>query len=757
MKRMMLNRICAFLLFIGLIPTLIYAQNTVIKGIVIDKNKAPLPYANVSLLNAQDSSFIQGTTSKGDGTFELISKYKEGIVKISLIGYKNYFRTFHDTETWTVKLQEDSLELNEVVITSQSLRSFGNKDQIFLSGNDKKIGTNALETISHLPQFKANPTEIGLTTVDNKGILVLINGIRRTARDLMMLKPNDIKYVNYYSYPPTRYAHEGVGAVIDVVTKKQNDTLYTFYLSTKNGVSTGYGTNLASLTYQDSLNTISAAYFIDYRDLNSNLMDNSYHYENKSNIYQGTSGEYVGQFHIGQINYQRSQGKGLFSSQIEYRKNPGTQKYEQKINDAGKMSNSRRLKSDYDGFSVDLYYGYSFNKDKNISLNVLNTFYKSKSNNILNDISSQKIENKIDNKSYSLIAELLYNCKLFNGSFNLGAYYQYKSFSQTYNVDSYSKIGTHKEYFYGEYNKGINNFSYTFGVGVENNHYNTADQKSFDYWVLRPSLALSLQCTKSSSLRFTSSIRSIVPNVGSLTDSKVAIDENFFLQGNMGLKPYYVYGANLQYQYSSNDRKWYFVASVNNDFYPNKNVPIIGYDGENVIESISRIKNANEFGTSVSFRYQPVSWINFQPYYNYKYSKYDTPNLCVRHSMHNTGVSVNLLPKNWQMSWNVNFPMTTVNGDIFQKTGFQTTASILYKIKSISLGAEYIHNPRPNRTYANTKNFSFEEETKWNNFKNLIAVTFTCYLTKGKGHNQGSKRLRNKDQDAGLTQFNTAK
>ena len=32
-----------------------------------------------------------------------------------------------------------------------------------------------------------------------------------------------------------------------------------------------------------------------------------------------------------------------------------------------------------------------------------------------------------------------------------------------------------------------------------------------------------------------------------------------------------------------------------------------------------------------------------------------------------------------------------------------------------------------------------------NNFKNLIAVNFTYYFTKGKGHNQGSKRLRNKD------------
>ena len=152
MKRKVLNRQCAFLLFIGL-PILSYAQNTVIKGKVINNNGDPLSFVNVSLLNTRDSSFIQGTTSKTDGTFELISKSKEGIVKISSIGYKNFFRTFRNSETWTIELQEDSLKLNEVVITSQSLRSFGNKDQIFLSENDRKIGTNALETISCLPQL----------------------------------------------------------------------------------------------------------------------------------------------------------------------------------------------------------------------------------------------------------------------------------------------------------------------------------------------------------------------------------------------------------------------------------------------------------------------------------------------------------------------------------------------------------------------------------------------------------------------------
>lgn len=49
--------------FIGL-PILSYAQNTVIKGKVINNNGDPLSFVNVSLLNTRDSSFIQGTTSK---------------------------------------------------------------------------------------------------------------------------------------------------------------------------------------------------------------------------------------------------------------------------------------------------------------------------------------------------------------------------------------------------------------------------------------------------------------------------------------------------------------------------------------------------------------------------------------------------------------------------------------------------------------------------------------------------------------------
>lgn len=83
MKQKITNRIYIFLLFIIFIPTSSYSQNTIIKGQVTNNNGAPLPFVSVALLNVQDSSLIQGTISNTDGTFALISKYNEGIVRFS--------------------------------------------------------------------------------------------------------------------------------------------------------------------------------------------------------------------------------------------------------------------------------------------------------------------------------------------------------------------------------------------------------------------------------------------------------------------------------------------------------------------------------------------------------------------------------------------------------------------------------------------------------------------------------------------------
>ena len=732
-----------------------------IRGKVMDTEANPIVGVNCVLCNIPDSTRIIGTTTDLNGFFELtVKENKEYLLQVSFVGYETLNRVCLPGNLGNIVLNEDALPLDEVVVTPQILNTFGNKDRLMLNESARKIGNNALDAIGNLPQFKTNASSGDLVTVDNKSILVLIDGMRRSARDLMLLKAEDIKNILFYSDPPARYAHENIGAVIDVTTKKKTDRLYSLYLDTKNGVTTGYGTDMLSMAYMDSLNMFTAAYFIDYRALNGNRMNNTYSYPDKTNEYRGVSGCYKGRYHIGQMAYQRYQGRNLFNAKVEYRKSPGRQEYSQKLIGSGEppLTNTRRLESDYSSVSADLYYTHLFNQSGSVSFNVLNTYYKSYSDNMLSsDVGGYSFGNNIDNQSYSLIMEALFSDKVWNGDFNFGAYYQYKNLDQTYNSIENSTVRIHKEYVYADYSNSVGIFSYNAGLGLENNHYLTVANEVYNYLVFRPLLALNLQCGKHSAMRLTASVNSSVPHIGDLTNSVVTIDERYYAQGNTGLKPYYYYYANLSYKYASEDGKLYLAPSVSYSYYPDKNMPILFAEEGNIIRRMASINDVHSLQASVSLSYKPAKWLAFQPFYNYERSEYRTPNRPMNHNLHNAGISVQLLPKNWQIIWNANLPMTLVNGDVYIKTGFNTTASVLYKFKSMSVGLEYVHNPNPTKSYADIDGFRYSEETKWNNFRNLISVKLTYHLYKGKSRGHACKRISNADNDSGLTDSNMAR
>ena len=732
-----------------------------IYGRILDVEQSPITGVNCLLFSLPDSTLIAGTTSNQEGRFALdVTEDKAYMLLISFIGYENIHKVCRPGNVGDITLKEDVVALKEVVVTPKVLNTFSNKSLLTLGETARKVGNNALDAISSLSQFKIDLNSDELVTMDNKSILVLIDGIRRSARELKLLKADDIKNIQYYSDPPARYAHENIGAVMDVRTKKKTEKLYRAYLDTKNGVTTGYGTDLLSLAYVDSLNMITAAYFIDYRALNDNLTNNTYSYAAKTNEYRGLTGSYYGQYHIGQLVYQRSQGKNLFNAKVEYRKSPGKQSYQQQLlgGSHNPSIHSRSLKSDYSSVSADLYYMYTYKQNRNLSFNLLNTYYHSNSNNRLaSDEAGYAFENRTDNKSYSMIFEALYSDKLWNGDLNVGAYAQYKNLNQEYNDSEKSTVSSHKEYVYTDYSKALGKFSYNVGVGWENNHYNTAVNETFDYWVFRPSLTLNVQYNKHSAMRLTTSIHSSVPNIGDLTHSVVTMDEYYYSQGNTALKPYYYYRTNLSYQFASDNGKFYMAPSVTYSYYPHKNMPVLFTDGDNRILRTTRIDEVHQFGASLSLNYKPVNWFVIQPFYNYEYATYNTPNQTVNHNLHNTGLRIQFLPKNWQVIWNGNFPMTLADGDIYMRMGFNMSGSAIYKFHSMSVGLEYLYSPNPTRCYADIQGFGFSEETKWNNFKHLVAAKFTYSFYKGKSYSHARKRISNTDNDSGLTIINTAK
>lgn len=736
------------------------AQNR-IYGTVTDLSGHTLVGVDCKLQNLTDTAALVHVQTDSKGKFSLdAEENKEYVVVFSCLGYQSKQLTCKSGNLGVVKLNEKELALSEVTVSAQSLRSFGNADIILLDKRTRQIGNNALDAINSLPQFRLSPDNGELVTADGKIVLVLIDGIRRTSRELMLLKADDIKNLHYYSNPPARFSHENVGAVLDVATKRSNKKFYSLYLDTKNSFTTGYGTNLLSVGYRDSLNLISAAYFVDYRHLNRNTMDNRYAYPDATNDYRGLSGKYTGAYHIAQLFYQRFQKKNLFNITLEYRKSPATQQYSQQLLREGisENTNHRRLQSNYSSVSADIYFGHTFEEGNSLSFNVVNTYFKSHSDNNLTNTSGQgTFSNIINNKSYSLIAEALYTGKLWHGNFHLGAYYQFKNLHQRDVASNLSTVNTQKGYVYADYSNQWRALSYNLGVGVENNEYRTEENTVANYVFVRPSLSVNYQLSKQGSLRLNSSIVSRIPDVGLLIDSRTVVDKRFYLQGNSKLKPYHYYNTELSFQYSADNNVWFIKPSISYAYYPNKNMSAIYTDGENVINRTASIDHVNEYGASLVISCRPASWLTLQPYYNYMHSNYTTPNQDISHDLNNIGLSCQVIAGKWQLTANNNLPMTTVDGDIFERKGYNANLSFTYKINAITVGAMFIYNPNPSKIYADTPSFHFSEKTTWGNFNNLFAVTFVYYLTKGNSRQHANKNLNNSDNDSGLTQYNTAK
>lgn len=95
------------------------ANAQVINGRIIDEQNLPISFVNVILLNRGDSTFVKGTVSKDDGTFSIESDNKDGILKISGVGYKTVYADVGQGNVGDIRLQPEAYMLNDVTIRAK--------------------------------------------------------------------------------------------------------------------------------------------------------------------------------------------------------------------------------------------------------------------------------------------------------------------------------------------------------------------------------------------------------------------------------------------------------------------------------------------------------------------------------------------------------------------------------------------------------------------------------------------------------------
>ncbi len=191
-----------------------------IKGKIVDETGKPVSFANVVLLNRQDSSFVKGTVSGDDGGFVIEASCDNGIIiKVSSVGFKTAFKDCKGEDV-TVVLAEDSKMLGEVVVKSslpKTILTNGGMKTTIAGSVLEKAGTmdNLLDRV---PNVSA---QNGTIKVFGRGEpLIYINGKQmRDKSELDRLHSDNIKSVEVITNPSARYP-ASAKAVICITTKK---------------------------------------------------------------------------------------------------------------------------------------------------------------------------------------------------------------------------------------------------------------------------------------------------------------------------------------------------------------------------------------------------------------------------------------------------------------------------------------------------------------------------------------------------------
>ena len=160
------------------------------KGKVLDENGDPVAYANVAILSKADSTVLCGAVTGEDGTFNIVTSEREGILMVAMLGYRTQYMA--PAEGAVVRLAPDTALLQGAVATAvmPKTKLTGEGLQTNVRGSVlENVGT-ASDVLAKTPGLIKNSN--GLEVIGKGSPLVYINGRKVTdSSELDRLQSNE--------------------------------------------------------------------------------------------------------------------------------------------------------------------------------------------------------------------------------------------------------------------------------------------------------------------------------------------------------------------------------------------------------------------------------------------------------------------------------------------------------------------------------------------------------------------------------------
>tara|TARA_R110002073_G_scaffold15953_3_gene62156 strand:+ start:22995 stop:25451 length:2457 start_codon:yes stop_codon:yes gene_type:complete len=226
------------------------AKPGIITGKVIDeKTKEVLPYVNIVVRDMAKKVITGGIT--GDNGLFRIKDIPEGnsIIEVQYIGYKIFSRQINITsknrnlKLGTIPLQEDSAQLDEVVVRAETSTVIQKVDRKVINvGKDlTSAGTTASELLNNVQSVSVDSQTGQISLRGNSNVRVLVDGRPTNVPAAQLLKQipsTSIKSVELITNPSAKYNPEGMSGIINIILNKNANLGFNGSVDT--GVTAGH-------------------------------------------------------------------------------------------------------------------------------------------------------------------------------------------------------------------------------------------------------------------------------------------------------------------------------------------------------------------------------------------------------------------------------------------------------------------------------------------------------------------------------------
>ncbi|MBD5203325.1 MAG: hypothetical protein HDS82_00410 [Bacteroidales bacterium] len=734
-------------------------------GTVKDEAGKPIEGAAVKVC-AGDSVLSLSATDYTGKFFNNISG-QDFTLSVNKDGYETFTTTPQGFNMGDIILKEKSTDLDELVVTPEKyMRDFDHKTFIWSPAKMERY-SNVYSALGDLPGVTV--TADGLTFNGRSGVTLLLNGIKITPAEAASLSKEDIRDIEIYDVPPTRFADANTTAVINIRTRRNitggntfislNETPNPWYQSSNTLSSTyNYGKNRFNVRYSDNFSKNDKSNVdetIIYRTIDRTIEKNK---TGLSNLSHANEHEFGASYLFSDPDgKEATQFNATFSGSASNIKNHNSAStvysYGEKFLSEN-YSHEKLL-----NLSLDLYFHRTFGSRQLLLANVVATTYRGDNTSSYSEFVSKENEPAFDAatdydvRNKSLIAEVIYQFTLrprmvLDAS---GKYYLQRS-DQT-SLSELTSLTRHQGYLSVGYRwrtgplfiflKGQGSlFETRFNSGINN-------ERRFDFL---PMAYISWDCSSKVNVYMQLMRENISPTSSDMTSQRNVMDNGLVKTGNPDL---HSFSRNYFYiSQSFTTGKFQYSLGINYIYTPDKIVTAYSQQNDYVLERPVNAKSSHELLSTLFLRYRPIDALSFdlngmlgKNFVTIDNNKYNVPT-------YRFNVSATYFTRRWEISANYQFPGHEAYGEMERRRlqafgiscGYKPQESMMVRIgltNPFYTGTEKITGI--NKDFIDYTRISYTE-----GFRNRITLSFSWNFSYGRRRVNDYKNISNSDEDTGL-------